>query len=503
MIRKSPLTIFVLFLIALCISDEKSWAQVLFFNEDPSVGKVTIGDFRNYHFSTFNEIDENPAGMSFGKPVNYGRYMVGSYYENGNFRQTQQPATLIYGGFEAEGRRKISNWYLSGSVSLNRGRSYDVEYFNRAPRNNQNPYQWADTTGGDWTTNVVSLNGSVARPIFNDRMAFGLSGYYEVMQGARQNVERPLYNYSRYMVVTGFKFQLSESSRAGFYSVLGKSKEEQELGYFNQLNTNAILQRGIGTFSWNTFNSANRTYNGTIAGGHAQYEFRRNRTTLTSSIGYINSSESVQTGISNPTPSGSWDLHELRMSNEFKRNGQRYNHQVYATTDLIFGSGVDPQLNGVNVEVQNIILSGGYRLTRNNTRRSYTLYAGFQDYEKEDRVTLSAQRINRVFAGIDVHTNLWTDNLNVDIGLGFATNLKNELGYRNANEVIQRIFLPDQEFLNLTAAGMGLELLYLWDRSGNSIGTGIRMNHETGFTASGSDPVKHRSIISLYLSLFN
>ncbi|MCC5913974.1 MAG: hypothetical protein JJU46_06330 [Balneolaceae bacterium] len=475
----------------------------MFFNEDPSIGKSAFGDFRHYHFSTFNEIGGNPAGMSFGDSKNYGIYSIGSYYESGSFRQTQQPAAQIYGAFEAEGRRKINNWDLSGSVSLNRGRSYDVEYFNRAPRNNQNPYQWADTTGGDWTNNIVSLNGSAAKPLFDGRVALGLSGYYEVMQGARQNVERPLYNYSRYLVVTGFKLKLSENSRAGLYSVLGKSKEEQELGFFNQLNTNAILQRGIGTFSWNTFNSANRTYDGTIAGGNAQFEFHRNQRSLSSSIGYINRSESVQTGISNPSPAGNWNLHELTMSNEISREGQRHRHQIYVTTDLIFGRGVDPQLGGVNVEMQNILHSAGYRLDRSNSPRSYTFYAGFHDYEKEDRVTISAQRISRVFAGIDYHTSLWTDNLSVDLSLGFATNLKNELDYRNENEMIQRIFLPEQEFLSQHTIGTGLEVLYLWERSANRIGTGIRMNHEAGFTTSGSDDVNHRSIISLYLSLFN
>jgi hypothetical protein len=478
-------------------------AQITRFNENPSVAQTNSDHIQYFRTGIFNEINGNPAWLSFSDMPDYGHFTVGSYHESGSFRQNQQPESFFYGAFSADGRRSISDWDLTGSVDLNRGKSFGLNYYNRAPRNNRNPYQWADTTGGDWINNIISLSGGAAKDIVEDRFAVGITGYYDVMQGARQNVERPLYNYSRYIVVAGITQRLTDNSLLGVHSIFGRSNEEQELGFFNQLDTNALIQRGIGTFNRNTFNSASRTYDGSMAGGEIQYRLERDRVDVTTTLGYLHTREDVVTGISNPVDTGSWRYHEIRATGKVARRTTSANHQLAFNADLRIGSGIDPLLEGENVYVNGLSMLMRYQISLHNRIRTFSLFVGFLDDETEDRVSRSLQHVQTIYGGVGYGTALWSERLMLDLNVTAGSNLQNRLDFSNENELISRLFIPDQEFWENSAITTGLDLLYVWERPSNRFGAGVRLYNTAGLLISGPEITSHRSVVSIYFSLFN
>lgn len=441
----------------------------------------------------------NPAGLRQSGLSEKSLIYIGSGVEAGSFRQIQQANRLIYGTFNAEGTQQLNEWYVSGKVNLTRGISEGVQFFGRAPVPTFNPYQWADTTGGNWTNNLVRLSGAVGSPLLNDRFTFGFSAEYDVKQGARQNVERPLFQYSRYRFAAGSVYKLSPRNEAAFHAFWGEGKQENEIGFFNQLNTFVLLKRGIGTFSQTSFNSASRTYSSFETGGGIQLVRTQERFLISAALSYEYLEEDAVTGISNPVQAGLWQQQNLAISNAIVFLQSHTRHELRFRGSVILGEGTDPILNGVNTEAW--FTETNLQWSRLNTQNGQKIGLGihFLRYTMNDRVSVSEQLHSRLALDGLLSASLIRDQLHLVYQPSFSVPLENDLLFKNANIVIDQIFAADQNFLEQSVISNQLSISYRFISGRSRVGLGFRVLNQTGFGSNNRMFSRHRTTGGFFL----
>ena len=499
--HKSALASLLLFLLLLLVHSPEVYSQATLFEVNPiNFGQgITISSSDTLPGAWRQ--GQNPAGLVNSGLEDTGMVRFSSFVERGSYRQIHQPEELLYGLFTAKGAQTIDEWKVNGSIDLSRGINTNQNFYSRAPRQNHNPYQWVDTTGGDWTNNLVALSGAVGSPLLRDRINLGLSASYDVMQGARENNERPLFNYSKYSLTTGLLYQINNHSEAGFSFTYGSTNEEQEIGFFNQLDTFVLLLRGIGTFNQTSFNSASRTYQGTLSGVNAQYVRSTNSGLLSLSAGYSFYSEDISTGISRPTPTGQWELHTINSANIFRMQGLRIYHEFILDGSAMIGNGTDPVLNGINVELSVLRAELGYNLVEPDRGRRYKFRAGFVHYAKDDIVSLASQSYSLMNLDTRITYPLFGPSFKFDAGLGLQIPLDYSLIFRNQNEVISRFFIPQASFIDETTLSSDIHFYYTWRLSSYSLAAGLKLYHNTAPQSAGTLQENSRGFAGLHLTI--
>ncbi|MCH8486502.1 MAG: hypothetical protein LAT75_06525 [Candidatus Cyclonatronum sp.] len=488
----------LVFLCCLPVFYNTAGAQVHLFEINPAVNGQFRAALPDTAAGIFRE-GGNPAGLSEAGLSETGLLSVGAFAETGTHRQVQQPSGLFYGSFFAEGTQKVNSWHVSGSVSLNRGISENQQFLSRAPVHNHNPYQWTDTTGGSWTNNLVSLRGVAGSPLLGGRFAAGLSAEYDVMQGARQNAERPLFQYSRYQLRAGLSYHLSDQTEAGLSLHFGESNQEKEIGFFNQLDTFVLLLRGIGTFSQTSFNSASRTYQAHQTGGGIQLLRRTSQMVYSYALSYTSSDEGAQTGISNPIPAGNWQQQLLQSRNAVRFQSSAVHHEFRFIGELLLGEGTDPLLGGINTELMRVSALLGWETINSLSGRKHGLSLHLLDYSMKDRVSLSEQLHTRLMLEAALTMPMFQNTLLVKYQPGVSLPLQNKLSFRSANSVISRIFEPDFDFLDHTVLAQKVSLNWLKDLGSYDLGVGMRFQYQLGLNAGSSFITQNRSFGALFL----
>ncbi|MCH8558683.1 MAG: hypothetical protein LAT84_12720 [Balneolia bacterium] len=425
---------------------------------------------------------------------------LSGFIESGEYRQIHQPGELQYGLFSAKGAQILNDWIVTGSIDLSRGAGAEQHYNARAPRQSYNPYQWVDTTGGDWTNNLVSLSGALGSPLLFGTLSLGLAATYDVMQGARQNNERPLFNYSRYRLTAGISHEAG-SNEAGISFTYSNNSEEQELGFFNQLDTFVLILRGIGTFNQTSFNSASRTYDGVSRGANAQFTRKSESDLWSFSAGYTFFAEDVSTGIARPVPNGLWELHTIGSSNTYRRSSGRSYHEFNLDGDFKVGRGTDPQLNGINAELTATGFGLSYRYADASRFRSLGIAANIRQYDMNDIVSQASESFTLINLETHASRPLLFPGLQLNAELGLQLPANYSLSFRNQNEVIRRIFLPQSDYIDQTVFSSGLHLHYTWNLNSYRLAAGARIKQHFAPGATGSFTDKNRNFLGLHITI--
>ncbi len=387
----------------------------------------------------------NPAGMAEAGIYRTGQLQAAGFSSSGDLRSVREPERISGGFFHAKGTQNIGNWMLLGDVLLSQTNHGSVFYRNHAPVRTNNPYQWVDTTGGDWDNMHILLKSSAASPIIFQKFRVGYSVAYEVMQGARQNAERPLFTYNRYFIRKGLKFSISDNIDFGVSGSFQGKKEEQELGFFNQLDTYVLILRGIGTFNQTTFNSASRSYSENTFGGGIQVHIRRSDMGLVSFLDISSSTENVSTGISNPVSSGEWNTFTFSSGVTLYQTPKNISREFGLRSYWTSGEGIDPFLNGKNILLNHFRGQAFFKntwLSNSKTDRlSFMFRATFDVHDLEDIVSASDRLLSLL--SVDASMARRTQSSQYGIRANYYIPLKNRLNVRSMNEAVRRIFLPD------------------------------------------------------------
>lgn len=387
----------------------------------------------------------NPAGLPEAGISSTGQLQAAGFFSSGDLRAVREPERITGGFFHAKGTQNIDSWMLLGDVLLSRTNHGSVFYRNHAPVRTNNPYQWVDTTGGDWDNMHILLKTSAASPILFQMFRVGYSVAYEVMQGARQNAERPMFTYNRYFIRKGLNINFSDDVNLGISGSFQGKKEEQELGFFNQLDTYVLILRGIETFNQTTFNSASRAYSENTFGGGIQVHIRRSDVSLVSFLDISGSTENASTGISNPVPAGEWNTFTLSSGLTFYQSLENRSREIGLRSYWTSGDGIDPFLNGKNVLLTHVrgqaFFNNTWLSNSKTDRISLKLRANFDVHDLEDIVSAS----DRLLTLLSVDANLarFTQSSLLGIRAKYYIPLENRLNARYINEAARRIFLPD------------------------------------------------------------
>lgn len=432
----------------------------------------------------------NPAGLAEAGLSRFGLMQATGLYSGGKLHGVGEPESKAGAFFRARGSQNIGKWMLLGDVLLAQINHGDVSYRSHAPVLTHNPYQWVDTTGGHWSNMNIRIKSATSSPLLLERFRIGFSAEYEVMQGARQNVERPMYTCNRYRFGTGLAIDLNRSAKLGVSGTFQGKMEEQELGFFNQLDTYVLILRGIETFNQTSFNSASRTYAENALGGSIQLLVRRSERNIVSYLSLTSSSEKVTTGISNPVPSGTWNSLHIESGLTMHQIRENKSRESGLKVAWLGGEGIDPQLNGVNVTLDHIQTRAFYKTdwfgSSGHLRHSAELGVAYDLYDMQDIVSVSERILTRLTfeANVARHSPA---NL-AGLGITYYIPVENKLMARPANDAARRIFIPDYQLwenhISTIALSYGRFFGVGTSRLGITADTFFSMNPADGFSTN-------------------
>lgn len=216
---------------------------------------------------------QNPATLHSSGLRNYAMTSFGGMNEFGGLKRPQEPLERGVYGFNAEGASAIAEWLAAGSFAYRRVNDKAVQWLAAENAYDGNPFLLADSVGGDWFRDEVSLSAALGSPEWFGRIALGVQATYAVRQGARRNDARPLYRSRRIDFKPSLAIRVIDSHRLAVAPKWHWRKEENEFAFFTtQSDWRLYFLRGLGTFNQTTVSSAERNATGDFKGAELGYE---------------------------------------------------------------------------------------------------------------------------------------------------------------------------------------------------------------------------------------
>jgi hypothetical protein len=356
------------------------------------------------------EREGNPAGLTTRDSGATRLLEVALHRTAGTLQRPQEARAQQEGALHAEGGRLLGGWRTAGLVRYARRHDRDVRWNNSSDAYLGTPYVWADSIGGDWLRDLVSLGATIATPSWR-RMSAGVRLEYGVGQGARRNGPRPLFRRRVLDLVPGVRWQLTPRQQIGLHGRVGWESEESEIGGAGSPDDPVIFRlRGLGTFDRTQLISAERALLGRRHEGTVSHAWRSTQWATSASATARLVRDSVRDGIGRPTPGGS--SRRLRGDGQFavRRVVPRGGAQLDARVTRESARGSDPSFGAVNVIDQATSMAVRWQRWRgaapDDATRWWQVHAGASTLSRRDVVAETAWRVAAPEAGAAVLSRL-------------------------------------------------------------------------------------------------
>jgi len=194
-------------------------------------------------------------------------------YVDGTSHRPQDAATTTRAALIAEGGQLIRAWSALGRVGYERHADAGVRWRHHAEVYDGMQYSWADSIGGDFRRDVLTLATTAASPAWRGWRG-GVGVDYALGQGARQNDPRPLSRRRLVELAPALSFTHQHHQ---FGAVVRREwvREDLEIGGGSSTEYPVLFRlRGIATFDRTQLITGERAMLGRAAGGTLGYAFR-------------------------------------------------------------------------------------------------------------------------------------------------------------------------------------------------------------------------------------
>ncbi len=231
----------------------------------------------------------------------------------GTFKQPMQASQITALSMASGGYKKINNWGYNGYFNYKKIFEKKVGWSGVYNAYDDNPIIWADSSTGNWEKDAVMALVGITAPTIAKKINTGLQIIYNIASGARLSEPKPFFRYRNIAIQPGITYQLPNQQEIGFSGTIGFTKEENELGLFNNTGNNVLLYRfrGYGTFSKTPFVSGERRREQTDLGVNLQYKKSWKDYNLLFALNAAQRDDEILEGVSQPVTTGYYTGIEL------------------------------------------------------------------------------------------------------------------------------------------------------------------------------------------------
>lgn len=201
------------------------------------------------------------------------RTRIDMAHDAGTSYRPQDAEATTRGRLGAEGGRRVGAWATLGRVGYERTREDGVHWRHHTEAYDGMQYSWADSVGGAFTRDVLTLGATAATPQWRGFRG-GMAIDYGLGQGARQNDPRPL-SRRRVMELAPGASWARHRHHVGVALRKEWVREDLEIGGGSSTEYPVLFRlRGISTFDRTQLISGERAMLGGALGATIGYAFR-------------------------------------------------------------------------------------------------------------------------------------------------------------------------------------------------------------------------------------
>ena len=216
----------------------------------------------------------NPAGLSLNPNILPGKMVLGYHAETGDYKRVQQGENINHYNFQTQRYTKTENTFLYGNFSYDKSFEKGIDYSDVNNPYRGTPYLLIDTIGNDiYDREFFSLEGKLSTPI-NHNISWGLSTGLNVGLASQNRDPRPKNKVLNLSVSPGLLFSFSKLN-LGFNLLYNYYNEDISISIIEENKQIAFFQlHGLGTNIYHVASSFSRLYKQYSLGGETQVNYR-------------------------------------------------------------------------------------------------------------------------------------------------------------------------------------------------------------------------------------
>lgn len=187
---------------------------------------------------------------------NYGRIEVDTRWTNGSYHRAQEAASSTHIDARADGAVMLGNYRVRGNIDLHQHWNRGVQYALMMNPLRDMPYQWADSTGGDWRQQQYQLGASIISPMCGAHFSWAVDVGLQVGRGAKNTDPRPQDNTNRLQAIPSLTWHnrvLQTSLYVGYF----RTRQRTELMLYNSSEPQKLyLMKGLGQYTWEVMSTS-------------------------------------------------------------------------------------------------------------------------------------------------------------------------------------------------------------------------------------------------------
>jgi len=363
----------------------------------------------------------DPALLARDRLPDFSIAWLGVDLLDGSFRRTQDPRDRKRVQLAMAGQQRRSDGGMYGRFSYAREFANDVRWSAVADPHDQNPYIWADSTGGDWIRDEVRVGVSQGFSRWRSlHLGWGVDGRY--LQGARRNDPRPLVRLRDLQAVASGRWAHA-STPMGARLEIQSVREENEIGYFAGDDPFVFRLRGASTFDRTQLVRAERSLTRSRLSGDAFLHRSIAGQWIEFGLGGEIRTDTIIQGVARPEGGGSLRRVGSRAWLTFLQEDDDGAAQLSLKGAFFRSTGNDPVFRSVNL-----------------IRNDWEIEIGQGDAMAQDLERLMAIPTHRVSSGASPNGLQWALQLRgiskEDIAAGHRTHWMNGSGTLGASHAL-------------------------------------------------------------------
>jgi hypothetical protein len=304
----------------------------------------------------------NPAALHNAVMRDEGSIAVIRTAASGSFKRPQEAASTAGTSFLSTGAYRFGDWQSIGTFRYVNSEERDIPWLSVADPYRGNPYLWADTNGGDWSSHSIGVKTALGSPEWYGMVRGGLQMDYTVAQGNRRNDPRPLYRVRNVSVKPGVRLALSEDHAVAGSIQYGWRREDDEIGYYTVDFSRILRLRGLGTSDHVQVSSQERTQLSRSFEWSGEYHGTFGTLSSLLMISRRAERDTVFDGIADPDSGGSFLRRTSALSGMFRYATGIVTLSLRLRYSVSDGYGVDPvyMLTNYRLHDERSMISAGW-----------------------------------------------------------------------------------------------------------------------------------------------
>jgi len=469
-----------------------------------SLKRVSLSSFQLLHINNPWISSSNPAGLSKIDGIMPATINLGLFFEDGDYKRVQQGDNLIHYQFFTESYSKLKKVSLYGSFRYDKSFEKNLDYSCVNNPFRDTPYTMIDTIGGDkCDREFFTVKGGLSVPL-NRKLVLGGAVAYNVGLSSQDRDPRPQNKVLNFSITPGLLYSI-DKFHFGLNFIYEYYNEDISVKIIKENEYITLFQiHGPGMFTFHRASSFARLYDRNGYGFDSQINYKSGNFNSLFGAKILFSNEAVKDG--RKASNASWSVCKsdseldgilLDIYNHTTIKNKLTIHAITANANIHTYLGTEiiqrlEQVGETNLEHWityareekygsthiNARLMYDFIKLKNNYHKNYGLKFAVNYYNFEEKYYLPSQIQNYenllLSFYLDKSFYLKKNIFSISAGCKYKTNLSGKQNFEKTNFIVDKLLIPDFEYLTDSYFAPGLKFSY--ERSLNKYFDSIFIN---------------------------